>query len=288
LKQTAEKGLVQDFIDNPYFLRPKYLPSGRVTAETASEWKIEDDIESSKGSSQWRSVAERIARRKKEGRKRFKASWKVTEAPEEISDLTVDCDFQEVPLQLPGRIRNQSPDRGFHFVTEHKELIHGPKTQEETEEDERYKLGMIEYMKYRNEHRIVVPPAKTGVGRNNWSPRWEDTEIKATDQIPVSMFIHIDEVSDIFDWTLRRDLEWVDLRFLVNSRLGRNRWEASMAGVFWNGKDKTPMPGQRINIYSLGEGHGRNNAVDELEDALKKTRKLRGPKKFEKHLKAKQ
>jgi hypothetical protein len=50
---------------------------------------------------------------------------------------------------------------------------------------------------------------------------------------------------------LRRDLEWADLRFLVNSKLGHNRWEVDMAGSFWNGFDRTPLPGQRISIFPL-------------------------------------
>jgi hypothetical protein len=41
-----KKDAVQDFIENPYFLRPQRLPSGRVAQEVASAWRAEDDIES--------------------------------------------------------------------------------------------------------------------------------------------------------------------------------------------------------------------------------------------------
>jgi hypothetical protein len=99
-----------------------------------------------------------------------------------------------------------------------------------SEEDERYRLGMIEYMKYRNEYQITLPALGIGKGRNKWSPRWEDMEIKEEDQIPVRVFMFMEEVSDVFDWTLRRDLEWSDLRFLVNSKLGHDQWKPRMGG----------------------------------------------------------
>jgi hypothetical protein len=250
LKQAEKQGFVQDFIDNPYFLRQKYLPSGRVTPETASEWKVKDEIESSKCTGKWTSVAERIKKRKTEGRRRFKTCRNGVENSEEISYLTVDCDFQEIPAQ-PARKRARSLDKGFYFGTEQNILIEGPKTLKETEEDERYRCGMIEYMKYRNEHLIIVPPSKTGVGRNKWTPRWKDMSIKVADQIPVRVFMCTEEISDFFDWILRRDLEWDDLRFLVNSKLGHNRWEAEIGGVYWHGQNMALITGQAIGITPL-------------------------------------
>jgi hypothetical protein len=81
-------------------------------------WKVEDEIESLKGTGQWQSVAEKSKSRKREGRKRFKAAWKGLDTSEEISCLTVDCDFQEVPAELPKKIRARSVDRGFYFTTD--------------------------------------------------------------------------------------------------------------------------------------------------------------------------
>jgi hypothetical protein len=75
--------------------------------------------------------------------------------------------------------------------------------------------------------------------------------IEEADQVPVKVTLCTDELWDVYEWILRRDLEWVDLRFLVNSKLGHNRWEAEMAGEFWNGQDKVPMPDQKINIFPL-------------------------------------
>jgi hypothetical protein len=74
--QTEEhKDWVQEFIDNPYFLRPQQLPSGRVTPEVVIGWKVEDLVESSKGTKQWISVSDRTKRRHKTGHDRFK-QWK--------------------------------------------------------------------------------------------------------------------------------------------------------------------------------------------------------------------
>jgi hypothetical protein len=133
LKTTQLPGGVKGFTDHPYFLRPKYLPSGRATPETASVWKVEDEIESSKGSGLRQPVAEKSKSRKREGRRRFKAAWKGLDTLEEISYLTVDCDFQAVPASLSRKIRARSEDRGFYFVTEQRDPILGPKTQDEVE-----------------------------------------------------------------------------------------------------------------------------------------------------------
>jgi hypothetical protein len=52
-----------------------------------------------------------------------------------------------------------------------------------------------------------------------------------------------------------------------------------MGKAFWNGRDKTPVPGQQIYIYSIGNGCGSGIVEATEKDGLRK---------FEKHLKLKQ
>jgi hypothetical protein len=144
----------RDFIEKPYFLRHQQLPSGRVTPEVASAWRIEDAIESSKGSGKWCSVRERIKRRQQEGRKLHRKFGKSPIIEEEISYLTVNCDFQEVPAQLSARTRMRSPERGFHFAeTTTRYPIEGPKTQKEVQEEEELTQRTSEYMAFLEQHR---------------------------------------------------------------------------------------------------------------------------------------
>jgi hypothetical protein len=103
------------------------------------------------------------------------------DTPEEISYVTVDCDFQEVLEQDPGRIRARYADKGFYFVSGQGIPIQGPKTQEEAQEEEKMKQWMVEYMGWRAQHQMVLSPEKARVGRNAWSPRWEDIAIKESD-----------------------------------------------------------------------------------------------------------
>jgi hypothetical protein len=169
-------------------------------------WKIEDEIESSQGTGRWKSLAERIKERKKEGRSRFKKAWKGMDATEEISYLTVECDFQEVPTLLPKRIRARSEDRGFYFVTDQKEPILGPKTQEEVEEEVKMKQGMAEHMTFREAHRTKVTSYIKGKGRKEWTPRWEDIQIDEEDRIPVKVQFLMEENQFEYEWDLRKDL----------------------------------------------------------------------------------
>jgi hypothetical protein len=55
--KKLEISWVTDITQNPYFLRPEFLPSGRATPETAAKWKIEDDLLREKGTAvgdRWR------------------------------------------------------------------------------------------------------------------------------------------------------------------------------------------------------------------------------------------
>jgi hypothetical protein len=146
--QTSEKSdFVQDFIENPYFSRPRFLDSGRVSPETAQVWRLEDDIESSKDTGKWSSVANRIEKRRREGQKRCQCLGKNPATMEEISHLTVNCDFQEVDAILPPRPRERSPERGFYYAAANSKLpIEGPKTLKEVEEDQELIRRMPEYM----------------------------------------------------------------------------------------------------------------------------------------------
>jgi hypothetical protein len=84
--------VVQNFIENPYFLRPQFLPSGRVTPEVSRGWKTEDFINDTKDNGKWWSVENRISRRKQEGRERRKLLGRHPVIEEEVSHLTVSCE----------------------------------------------------------------------------------------------------------------------------------------------------------------------------------------------------
>jgi hypothetical protein len=187
----------------------------------------------------------------------------------EISYLTVGCDFQEVPAQLPRRIRTRSEDKGFYFVTEQKEPIQGPKTLEEADEEVKMKQGMVEYLEFRAAHQMKLKPEqRKRAEKKEWTPRWADMPIKEADQIPVRVTFFTDENCYDYDWILRRDFEWIDFRFLVNSKLGHTRWEAEISGNICNGLDTVFLPNQQIRVVPL--------------------QSKKACKKFEKHLKGKQ
>jgi hypothetical protein len=165
----------------------------------------------------------------------------------------VDCDFQEVPAGMPKRSRQRTPDRGFYFVQEAREPIEGPKTQEEAEEEIRLAQGMIKYMAFREKHWVEIKPnTKENPVWKTWTPRWENMEIGQWERTPVR--VYIEELGEFYDWVLRRDLEWQDFRFLVNSKLGHNNWDAILGGNPWrgdvvfNGRIIKPFPNQEVRV----------------------------------------
>jgi hypothetical protein len=249
--QAPEKiDAVQDFIENPYFLRTQYLSTGRAAPDLANKWKVEDEIESSKGTGKWRSVAERIKKRKQEGKRLCKKLGRHPEPIEEISYLTVDCDFQEVPSLLPVRERQKTPERGFYFATHIHEPIEGPKTLKEVQEEFKLIQKTIDYLAYREQHQMSLKTESDDV-RKIWTPRGDEMEIDQNEQVPAKVVI--EEFGDAYDWILRKGLEWQDFRFLVNSRLGHDRWEAYMNNFWWagekiNGSIIRPHAGQEIKV----------------------------------------
>jgi hypothetical protein len=167
---------VTKITQNPYFLRPEFLPSGRATPETAAKWKIEDELLGGKEDRGWRSVEERCELRKQRGRKRFeKARTRaLKEEREEISYLSVSCDNlpEEAPV-LPGRIRARSAERGNFFQTEQGVPISGPKTEEEAGEDQRVEdLLEREWIRWTKNARNHLGGEKlAGIGPSGWFPR---------------------------------------------------------------------------------------------------------------------
>jgi hypothetical protein len=248
---------VQEFIDNPYFRRPQQLPSGRVTPEVAHNWKVEDMIEASKGTKQWISIGDRIRKRKEIGRKRFK-KWKEAlkqdKAGDEISYLTVSCDFQETYEFQPARQLRRSPEYGLIYEEVCSRLpIQGPKTFKEVEEEEEASR-LAE--KYFAEKHLPFQLSPKGQKWLPWTPRPEDDDgIPIADQIQVR--VQIRETGELLKWILRKDREWPDFKYLVNSRLGHDEWDAWLGNHQWtgesfNGRIIKPKPGQEIQVVPVG------------------------------------
>jgi hypothetical protein len=180
IQLPQKKDFVQDFIENPYFLRPLRTEKGRVSPVTASAWKAEDEIESSKGIGLWSSVAEGIARRHQKGKERRKELGRSPEPNAEISYLTVDCDFQEVPAGMPNRALRKIPEKGLQFmVLETREIIEGPKTLEETNEETRLEQLVADYMQFYKAIQVKAAPKEEITEEFIWK-RWTPVQKKST------------------------------------------------------------------------------------------------------------
>jgi hypothetical protein len=239
--QVPEKieDAVQRFIENPYFLRPHFLPSGRATSETSRGWRIEDSIDDTKGVGNWRSVEDRINKRKREGRKRRKLLGKHSTTGEELSYLTVSCDFledQENPCILPEKEWANSVDRGLHFQELVTKLpIEGPMTLEEAQQIEEHARKIKEWEVTREERRVILKPPKPVQAWKQWTPRRIEEDIELEEQVPVKAVFEGVGDGDIYDWVLRKGMEWDDFRFLTNSKLGHGAWEAYYNNAWWDG-----------------------------------------------------
>jgi hypothetical protein len=253
-----EVDFVQDFTENPYFSRPQFLDSGRVLPEVAQGWRVEDDIESSKDTGKWSSVASRIEKRRQEGRKRCRRFGKSPVSTEEISYLTVDCDFQEVDVLLPTRVLARSVERGFYYEAENSKLpIEGPKTLEEVEEERKQEGRVSEHMDFYMKHRIEFKP-EVVKDWDRWIPRVEEIDLDPKSQTTVLAGLDDMDYLGEYSWNLRKGMEWADFKFLVNSKLGRDDWEAYTNGYIWdgklcNGRVDRPCEDQRIRVTP--EGH---------------------------------
>jgi hypothetical protein len=217
---------VQSFIEDPYFLMSQFLPSGRATSDLRQQWKVEDSIEDTKGFNMWTSVEDRIKKRKLEGRKRKKLSGNHPQNEEEISYLTVNCDFmddQTEPRFLPERAL-ATPVDGFFYFQEctTKFPIQGPMTLKESQEVE-WQIVKIDELKPIWKESRETYKIEEEVWRQ-WTPRKIEEEYPQEEQIPVKVFL--DEIKEECDWALRKGLEWEDLRFLVNAKLGHDQWAA--------------------------------------------------------------
>jgi hypothetical protein len=227
--QAPEKieDAVQNFIENPYFLRPQFLPSGRVTPEVSRSRRIEDTIDDSRGTGKWRSVEERINKRKKEGRKLLGSH---PESEEEISYLPVSCDFLEDQVDssiLPEKESAISMDGGFYYQESTTKLpIEGPMTLEEFQLVEWQVKKIARMAPVWKENQKIYKPPKLAQAWKQWTPRRIDEDIDPEDQVPVTVVLKDLEVEYSGCWILRNGMEWDDFRFLANSKLGHDRWEA--------------------------------------------------------------
>jgi hypothetical protein len=256
IQALGKTDFVRDFTENPYFLRLQRNTGERASPEMISAWKAEDEIESTRGSGRWSSVQNRIEKRHQQGVKLRKELGMQPKANEEISYLTVDCDFQDVPDFLPKTSWRRVPDKGLqraNAIT--KEVVEGPKTQKEAEEEARMEQQMAECLEFWKQHRVELTSKEDPPEWPKWTPRWEEIEYEKWKITPVKAYL--DEICCSFNWNLRKNLEWQDFRFLVNSKLGHSRWVAMMAGVPWMGdvlsagRIISPFPGQALTVLTL-------------------------------------
>jgi hypothetical protein len=231
--QSVDKSdFVRDFTENPYFERPQTLASGRVRPDVAQAWRVEDEIENSKGTGKWTSVAERIARRHSSGSKSFKKQVSSSSTGEELSYLTVSCDFQEIDKILPHRVQERSRERGFYYAVAQTHVpIEGPMTKEEF-------ADCLECECRTTKHLASYVPFKLASNKvitwDRWSPR--ELEVKHDSARHAKVTVNLDDTGEIVEWSLRKGVEWPDFKFLVNSKLGRDDWEAYTEGYIWDGK----------------------------------------------------
>jgi hypothetical protein len=68
---------------------------------------------------------------------------------------------------------------------------------------------------------------------DHWTPREEFITEDRGSQVGVR--VSIIESGRIFDWKLRRGVEWADFKYLVNSYVGREEWIAFTEGYIWDG-----------------------------------------------------
>jgi hypothetical protein len=269
IQSEEHKDWVQEFIENPYFLRPQQLPSGRVTPEVAINWKAEDLVESSKGTKQWTSVSEKIKCRHKTGHDRFKQWKKVlkeNKIGDEISYLTVNCDFQDTVEYMPKRQLRRLPERGLVYVECSSGLpIQGPKTRDEVEDEEIATQASKKYFSGNHQQpKLSTPETQKWLP---WTPRPEDEdEIPEKDRVPVR--VQIRETGELLDWVLRKGKEWPDFKHMVNARLGHDEWDAWFEDQQWSGETSSgrltkPKMNQEIRVVPIGflGGNGLTSVV---------------------------
>jgi hypothetical protein len=104
--------------------------------------------------------------------------------------------------------------------------------------------------------RIAVKP-EVVVDWDRWVPRLE--EIEPDPKTQTTVLVRLDDLDFCgeFSWSLRKGMEWADFKFLVNSKLGRDDWEAYTDGYIWdgkmcNGRVYKPYKSQRIEVTPEG------------------------------------
>jgi hypothetical protein len=101
--------------------------------------------------------------------------------------------------------------------------------------------------------RTELTPEKT-TAWEPWTPRKEEMEENPETQTPV--IVTIEESGYTYQWNLRKGMEWADFKFLVNSKIGREDWEAHTNKFIWdgeqcNGRVTKPSKGQRITVRTI-------------------------------------
>jgi hypothetical protein len=300
VKPKALEGLklnrtwTQEFIERPYFSRPMVLPSGRATPETLQNWKVEDFVENSKGTGQWRSIEEGRKSRHRSGKACFQAARQGHSENEDSSYLLVSADVPQEAVTLPESRSHWSAERGHHFITGKGEPIEGPMTlQELLDEVNRAFIAQAQMVGYEKTRQLLLKEVdrlarveKLRV-QKEWNPYWEGMTIDPEDQVKTT--VHYKGVIDGYDLLsqgrsvmangeetleeliLRRGFEWTDFQFLMGSRVKDRDWEAWTHGNLWSSQGEFIMNGGSITVVPSGAKALRKKAKQEHreEDAWK-------------------
>jgi hypothetical protein len=249
---------VTDFIENPYFLRPKFSPSGRALPETIASWDVEDALKRGKVKG-WRTPSEGREIRCRRSKENFQwlreGKWKPKE--EKLSYLTVSCDdLPEEAVTLPGRIRDRSLERGNFFKTAKGDPIFGPKTEEEAVEDQKIEDSLDQWcQRWAEQVRSYCAQPPMNKEKKVWSPRWPSDEPDPSEGVKIRIESEFEDSLFFQPFRfLRKEWIWEDFCFLADLMAKGAPWEATMAGSKWvQGDGRRPLQNQVITIRQASQ-----------------------------------
>jgi hypothetical protein len=255
VREPEPKGIdwVTDFIENPYFLRLRFLPSVQALPETIAYWKVEDDLKKEMKTRGWRTPGEGREFRSRKGKEKFQLfrEGKLKPRGENLSYLTVCCDnLPDEAVALPVRIRDRSPERGNYFRSDSGTPILGPKTEKEAAEDQKIEDTLQQHcQRWADQVRLNCCQMPTNRKGKVWTPRWPDEDPDSTEGIRVRIISEFPDHIFIPRLILRKDWAWKDFCLFADIMAEGEAWEAHMANDIWTENDgRTPFPDQAITI----------------------------------------